>query len=294
MNRLALSVLLLGIVAVWGWTFVLVKDAVEVYGVVPFLAVRFAIGTACIGLFVGRRTDGRTWRAGGWIGVVLAVAYLTQTVGLDHSTATNTGLITGLFIVFAPLANRLLFGVRTTPLLWGAIAISLVGLALLTGAAADGLAGGDWFTLGCAASFGLHVALLDRYSKGHRAGPLVLAQLLAATCIFAGVWMISEPLRWPPAEVWPALLVTALVATSLGYFVQTFVQQRLSAVETAMVILTEPLFAVAFGYMLHGDRLSGLQILGGVLMVAALFATELYPLLRPPSSRQVDDERNPQ
>jgi drug/metabolite transporter (DMT)-like permease len=177
-------------------------------------------------------------------------------------------------------------------LLWGAIATSLVGLALLTGAAAEGLRSGDLFTLACAASFGLHVALLDRYSKGCQAGPLVLAQLLAATLIFAVVWLLTEPFRLPPPEVWPALLITGLVATSLGYFVQTFVQQRLSAVETAMVILTEPIFAVIFGYLLHGDRLSGLQILGGLLMVVALFATELVPLLRN-VSRQTDKEGIP-
>ena len=115
MNRLVWSGLLLAIVAVWGWTFVLVKDAVEVYGVIPFLAVRFAIGSACMGLFVWRYADRRTLKTGGLIGIALALAYLLQTLGLDRSTATNTGVITGLFIVFAPLARRLLFGVRTSP-----------------------------------------------------------------------------------------------------------------------------------------------------------------------------------
>ena len=285
MNRLALSGLLLAIVAVWGWTFVLVKDAVAVYGVIPFLAVRFVIGSACIGLFVRRHTDRRTLTAGGLIGVAVALAYLLQTLGLDRSTATNTGVITGLFIVFAPVANRVLFGVKTRPLLWGAIGASLIGLALLTGAGPDGLAGGDFFTLGCAASFGLHVALLDRYSKHYHAGALVFAQLLAATGIFTAAWLASEPLHWPPAEVWPALLITGVVATALAFFVQTSVQQRLSAVETAMIILTEPIFAAVFGYMLHGDRLSGLQIFGGLLMVVAVFAAELYPLVRGPSSK---------
>jgi drug/metabolite transporter (DMT)-like permease len=285
MNRLAWSGLLLAIVAVWGWTFVLVKDAVEVYGVIPFLAVRFAIGSACMGLFVWRHADRRHLVTGGLIGVALALAYLLQTVGLDRSTATNTGVITGLFIVFAPLASRLLFGVKTSPVLWGAIGVSLMGLALLTGAGPGGLASGDIFTLGCAASFGLHVALLERYAKHYHAGGLVLAQLLAATAIFSGVWLANEPARWPSAEVWPALLITGVVATAMAFFVQTSVQQRLSAVETAMIILTEPIFAAVFGYLLHGDRLSGLQILGGLLMVVAVFAAELYPLMRSRSSK---------
>ncbi len=288
MNRLVLSALLLLIVAVWGWTFVLVKDAVQSYGVLPFLAVRFAIGATCVGLFAARRASRRTLGAGALIGTILALAFLLQTSGLQHSTATSTAVITGLFIIFAPLANRLLFGVRTNSVLWGAICISLIGLTLLTGAAPTGPASGDLLALGGAACFGLHVALLDRYSKQHQAGVLVLGQLLGATSIFASAWLVAQPPTWPPPHVWPALLITGVVATAAAYFVQTYVQQRLSAVETAMIILTEPLFAAIFGYALHGDRLNHFQILGAILMVSAVFATELYPLVRRDRTSSVD------
>ena len=202
--------------------------------------------------------------------MVLAAAYLLQTFGLHSSTATNTGLITGLFIVFTPLANRVLFGVPTSRMLWAAIAVSLCGLVLLTGSGPQGLQPGDPLTLGCAACFGLHVALLDRYSKGHRAVTLAAGQLAAAAVLFACVWAIQGPLVWPPAKVWPALLLTGGIATAAAFFVQTYVQQRLSAVETGMIILTEPIFAAVFGHLLEGERLGPLQIVGGVLMVAAV------------------------
>lgn len=280
MKRLGLSTLLLAIVIVWGWTFVVVKDAVAVVGVLPFLAVRFAIGAGGVALFTARLGEWRSFATGAWIGIVLAAAYLLQTVGLQSSTATNTGLITGLFIVFAPLANRVLFGVPTSGLLWAAITVSLCGLALLTGADPRGLQPGDPFTLGGAACFGLHVALLDRYSKGHRAVTLAAGQLSAAAVLFACVWAIREPLAWPPANVWPALLLTGGIATAAAFFVQTYVQQRLSAVETGMIMLTESIFAAIFGQVLMGDRLRGAQIVGAVLLVAAVFAAEIVPLLR--------------
>jgi drug/metabolite transporter (DMT)-like permease len=279
-KRLLPSALLLAIVIAWGWTFTVVKDAVAICGVVPFLAVRFAIGSACVGVFAARGAELRSLRTGAWIGLALAAAYLLQTFGLRYSTATNTGLITGLFIVFTPLANRVLFGVRTRRVLWAAIAVSLCGLALLTGAGPQGLRAGDGLTLGCAACFGLHVALLDRYSKGHRAVTLALGQLTSATVLLASVWAVQGPIRWPPAEVWPALLLTGGICTAAAFFVQTFAQQRLSAVETGMIILTEPIFAAVFGWLLAGDRLTGLQILGAGLMVAAVFAAEIYPLVR--------------
>ena len=74
MKQLLLSGLLLAIVAVWGWTFVVVKDAVAVYGVVPFLAVRFAIGSACIGVFAARGAELRSLTTGAWIGLALAAS----------------------------------------------------------------------------------------------------------------------------------------------------------------------------------------------------------------------------
>lgn len=281
MQRLVLSLLLLSIVAVWGWTFVVVKDAIDVYGVVPFLAVRFTIGLVCVGVFSIRRVNRRSLQTGSLIGIVLAAAYLFQTFGLDFSTATNTGLITGLFIIFAPLANRLFFRVRTSRVLWGAIGISLIGLVLLTtGAGAAGMKTGDPLTLGCAVCFGLHVALLDRYSKHHRAGVLVLGQLVSSTLIF---WIACIPIGmpgWPSAEVWFALLLTGVVATGAGFYVQTFVQQRLSAVETGIIILTEPIFAAVFGYLLAGDHLNWIQICGAVIMVAAVFAVEIHSQIR--------------
>jgi len=258
---------------------VVVKDAVAVYGVVSFLAIRFAIGCSLIGTASVRRFSLRPLRVGACIGVVLAVAYLFQTFGLRYTTATNCGLITGLFVVFAPLANRLLFGVRTGRVFWAAIALSIVGLFLLTGSGPDPLATGDFLTLGAAACFGLHIALLDRYAKHHDTTLLAFWQLASASLVFLVVWPLTEPFLWPPGEVWFALIVTGVLATAAAFFIQTYVQRRLPAVRTAIVISTEPIFAAFFGYTLAGDRLGGLQLAGGALMIAAVVLAEVVPAL---------------
>jgi drug/metabolite transporter (DMT)-like permease len=99
---------------------------------------------------------------------------------------------------------------------------------------------------------------------------LVLGQLLGAVALLLCFWLLTEPPSWPPLAVWPALLVTALLATAVAYFVQTFVQQRLPAAETALLILLEAPLAAAFGILLRGERLSPLQWLGGGLMLAAV------------------------
>jgi len=280
MKRLALSALLLAIVVVWGWTFALMKDAVAAYGVVAFLAVRYVIGSAAIAPFAARRADWRTLEAGGLIGLVLAAAYLLQTFGLRHTTASNTGVITGLFVVFVPLANRALFGLRTPGLVWATIAASLVGLGLLSGAAPGGLALGDVLTVGAAACFGLHVALLGRYASRYDAGALAFGQLLAATLVFLAACPLAGLPTWPTPAIWFALAVTGVVATAAGFYVQTYVQQRLPAVQAAMIILLEPLFAALFGYLLAGDRLTGVQIAGALLITGSVAVAEVYPLVR--------------
>jgi len=280
MKRLALSALMLAIVVVWGWTFVIVKEAIAAYGVLPFLAVRYAIATVAIGLFAARRVTRASLTTGGLIGLVLAAAYLFQTFGLRLTTPTNSGVITGLFVVFAPVANRLFYGVRTSRLLWGAIGLCVAGLVLLSGGSPDGVAPGDVLTLGAAACFGVHVALLDRHAKHHDASALAFAQVGVAAIVF----LLACPMRtmpaWPTRQVWFALVMTGIVATAAAFYVQTFVQQRLPAVQTAMIIVLEPLFAAIFGYWLANDRLTAIQIVGAALMTGAAGVAEVVPLLR--------------
>jgi drug/metabolite transporter (DMT)-like permease len=282
-RQLAFSALLLAVTAVWGWTFVVVKDAVAHYGVVSFLAIRFALAAVSLAPFAARRANRRTWAVGIAIGLVLAIAYLFQTFGIRYTTATNSGLITGLFVVFAPICNRLLFGVRTPRALWAAVLASIVGLALLTGAGADRLAFGDVLTLGCAVCFGLHVALLDRHARRHDAAGLALGQLACAAVVFLVVWPFGDPFELPTAPVWGALILTGVVASAVGFYSQTAAQRELPAIRAAMILTMEPAFAALFGRFLAGDRLAPLQVLGGVLMVGALVAANIRPTADSPA-----------
>jgi drug/metabolite transporter (DMT)-like permease len=164
MSRPLATAALLGVTAVWGWTFVVVHEAVAVYGVLAFLAARFGLAAAAAGALWGRRLDRRSLRTGAGIGLVLAMGYLFQTWGLRHTTPTNSGLITGLFVVFAPVFDRVLYGTQMLRLRWLAVGLSLVGMVLLTGRMPSNLAIGDLLTLVCAVWLGLHTALLSRHA----------------------------------------------------------------------------------------------------------------------------------
>lgn len=280
MNRIVLTLVLISVTAVWGWTFSMVKDAVDAYCVVGFLAIRFAIGSASLGIMSARRITARSLLVGSLIGVVLAAAYLLQTFGLQRTTATNCGLITGLFVVFGLLANRILFGVRTLPLFWTAAGLSVVGLFLLTGTGPSPATLGDMLAFGGAACFGLQIALLDRFAKQHDPIALTFAQIASATIIFLLAWPLTEPVALPSLDVWMALVITGVLATAFGFYAQVLAQQQIPAVRVAIILTLEPVFATFFGYLLAGDRLTGIQLTGAILMFASVVIVEIFPTQR--------------
>jgi drug/metabolite transporter (DMT)-like permease len=278
--RLVYTLLLVAVTAVWGWTFVVVQNAIAIYGVIPFLAMRFVLAGAVLTPLYATRLTRRSLVVGGAIGVVLAAAYLFQTLGLLFTTPTNSGLITGLFVVFAPLADRLLFGANLTRQVLLAVALSFVGMVLLAGGGPEGANWGDLLTVLCALALGLHIALLSRYAASYHAGALTLAQILAMALLFVIVWPFFDDVTLPPPGVWVALLITGLLASAGAFLVQTTVQQHIPAARTAIIMTMEPVFAALFGYWLAGDRLVTVQILGALMILSALVIGEVVPVLR--------------
>jgi drug/metabolite transporter (DMT)-like permease len=262
--------LLLAVTAVWGWTFVLVKDAVSQYPTLPFLQVRFAVALVVMAIVVHRLPTRRELRVGAVIGAVLAAGYLTQTAGLALTSPGNAGLITGLFVVLTPLLNRL-FGAPIHWWTWVATAVSLAGLVLLTGGP-SGMSTGDLLVLACAILFALHIVLLGRWSPGASPARLAMVQIAMCALLFSagGTWS----LRMPNGSVWFAILVTGLFASAFGYFIQTWAQAHISANRTALILATEPAWALVAAVTLAGQRFGVAQAAGAALVLAAIVGHE--------------------
>lgn len=258
------------VTAVWGWTFVLVKDAITQYPTLPFLQIRFALALLVMILLVRRLPARRELKLGLVLGAVLAGGYLTQTVGLTMTSPGNAGLITGLFVVFTPLLNRL-FGAPIHWWTWAATLMSLAGLLLLTGGP-SGMGLGDILVLACAVLFALHIVLLSRWSPGLPPAPLAMVQMAACTVLFSagGTWS----LRPPTAGVWFAIVITGVFASALGFYIQTWSQAFISANRTALVLATEPAWALAASVALAGQRLGLLQAIGAALVLVAIVGHE--------------------
>jgi drug/metabolite transporter (DMT)-like permease len=284
LQRLA-EAALVGIAAVWGLTFVMVQDAIEELPTMAFLGYRFVPAALLVAIVFRRRlvrlgSDGV--RAGLVMGAFLTAGYIFQTLGLEETTASNAGFITGLFVVFTPLLGALVLRDRVPGIGWAAAGVSAVGLFLLSGAGEVDLRG-DGLVLLCALAFSAHILATGRAVRRHDVGALLVVQLAVAGVFCTVVAAIVGDLEKPEGTtVWSALLVTALIASALGFFVQTFAQQHASPERTALILASEPAFAGLFGWLLADERLGLLEWSGAALIMAAIVAVELYPRFRPP------------
>jgi drug/metabolite transporter (DMT)-like permease len=269
--------LLLAVTAIWGYTFVPVQKAVGVYPLFAFLAVRFAVSTLVLAPVAWRplRTTPRGGIVAGLgIGTLLATAYGLQTAGLELTTVSSTGFITGLYVVFTPLLALLLFRTPIPPAVAGAVVLSLAGLCLLNGVP-GGSALGNALVLANAAVQALQIALMERFAPRHDPRVLTFLQMAVSFVAFAVIAVAAGQLEWPSdAQVWYAIVVTGVFAGALGYLVATWVQARTTAARAAVVFTLEAPFAALFGVLLLGESLGLAGWLGCVVMLAGMLLAE--------------------
>jgi drug/metabolite transporter (DMT)-like permease len=263
-----------GVTAVWGWTFVVVKNAIAEYPTLPFLQLRFILAFLVMAVLVRRLPTRRELLVGLVAGAVLAAGYLTQTVGLSLISPGNAGLITGLLVLFTPILDRV-FGVPLKRRTIIAVIVAVIGIGMLTGGP-SGFGLGDVLVIACAVLFALHIVLLSRWSPGLSAAPLAMVQMAACALIFSagGTWT----LRMPSIDVWIAVVITGVFASALAYYIQTWAQAHIDASRTALIIAMEPAWAVAAAVVLAGQRFGFLQAAGAALVLAAIVGHELAPL----------------
>jgi drug/metabolite transporter (DMT)-like permease len=275
---------LIGIAAVWGLTFPMVQDAVERLPTMAFLGYRFSAAALVVALIFRRglaRLSRDGWIAGLVMGAFLTAGYVFQTLGLEETSSSNAGFITGLFVVITPLLGALVLRQRVGALAWAAAGVSALGLYLLSGS--EGFNTGDGLVLLCAISFSAHILATGRAVTAHDAGALLVVQLGVCGVFCTLVAGASGKLEAPEGgDVWLALVVTALVASALGFFVQTYAQKHAPPARIALILASEPAFAGLFGFLLNDERLSAVAWSGALLIMAAIVAVELLPRWRPP------------
>ncbi len=270
---------LVAVTAVWGSTFVVVKDAITTLPVLDFLTWRFALATVAMLLLRPRavlRLSSDARRYGVLLGVALGAGYVLQTFGLETAGAGVSGFITGMFVVFTPLTAYVLLRKPPGAASWLAVGIATLGLGLLSLHGFE-IGRGELLTLGCALAFALHIVGLGEWSAGRDAYGLAVVQLAV---VAVGCLLVTAPTGVVvprTASVWWALGVTAVLATAVAFVVQTWAQAHLQPTRAAVIMTMEPVFAGLVAVSYGEERFGVRELVGSALILGAMLLVELGP-----------------
>ncbi len=281
--NLALAALV-GITAVWGGTFLVVQDTIKRMPVMDFLTVRFSVATIVMYAVRPHCFHGMSRTAlirASALGVVLGLGYITQTYGLQHTSASVSGFITGMFVVLTPVMSWILLrrGANRNTIL--AVILATIGLGLLS---LHGwtIGPGELLTLACALFFALHIVGLGEWSAHYDAYSFSLVQIgvvALITLVAAVPGGISLP---PDGGSWVAVAITAVLATAAGFLIQTWAQSLVPPARAAVVMTMEPVFAGLFGVFIGGNHLTARILSGAACVLGAMFISELKTTPPPP------------
>lgn len=283
--------LLLGVVAIWGSTFTVVKSALGDVSPLLFNLLRMTLAFVCLAaIYRGHfgRINGRALGSGALVGLCLAMGYQFQTAGLRLTTPSKSAFITGMVVVLVPLLSAIP-GLRVRHVAaprwnaWLGALVAFVGIVLLTtprGAAFDftAIGLGDWLTFACAVAFSLHVMALAHFSPRMDFEQLALLQIgFCAVFMAVSTPLLEHPwIHWTPRVI-VALGITAVLATAVAFAVQTWAQRHLPATHTALILALEPVFAWVTSFVFLGQGLGRRGSEGALLILAGIAVTEFIP-----------------
>jgi drug/metabolite transporter (DMT)-like permease len=282
-KRITAELFLLGTTFIWGGTFVIVKVGLEDISPMLLVAVRFSIATALFSLFFYKQIlpmRREALRKGSWLGLLLFLGFVLQTVGLNGTTPSKSAFITGTLVIFTPIFQFIIE--KRAPKIGNifGIVVVTVGLWFLTAPASSllrfGFSLGDGLTLLCAVVFGAYIVYLDLISKEVDIPQLTFLQMFS-TSIYAwvSVFIFERPRFLPTANVLWTLAYSATLATILTTYVQTRYQRDTTPTRAAIIFTLEPVWAAVLSYLMINETIGPTGMLGAGLIILGILISEL-------------------
>ncbi len=288
MSRLQANLLLLLAGALWGGGFVAQSTAMQAIGPMQFIGFRFLAATLAILPFALREARSATqpltaanWRMFTLIGFVLFTGIVAQQYGLLTTSVTNSGFLTGLYVVMVPFVSVLLFREWPHLVVWPAALIAFTGIWLLSGGNIGALTPGDWLTVLCAAIWALQLVLIARFvvTTGR---PVAMAVTQFAVCAAIGLalGLAIEPFNLAALRAaLPEILYAGVISGGIAFTLQAVAQRHTTAAQAAIFLASESIFAALFAAIQLGERLPSVAWFGCALIFAAIIAVEALPPL---------------
>lgn len=266
--------------AVWGATFYMVKDALGGVDPVAMVAHRFLLSALLLAPWaLVRPTRSRHLKESLILAVLLFLLYTTQTIGLGYTSASNSGFITGLFVIFVPIFLLFFFRKSPTVVQWVSSGLALVGLWMLTGGISS-VNFGDVITVVAAATYAAHLLATDKYVRAD-ADALVLAfHQFWMTGLMALVFCLltGRSLAVTGDKAASTIAFLAVIPTLSAFFIQMWAQKFTAPVKVSLIFSLEPVFAALFAWTIGGEGFIPARAAGGGIIVAAMMAGELSKL----------------
>ena len=271
-TKILLYLGLLATTAIWGSSFLVMKDSLERQDVNSFLASRFVLAALIMFAFKPKSLSGLDKvfvRRAVLTGALATGGFISQTFGLTQTTVSNTGFITGLYLVFTPLIAWLLLKHQITRAQWSAVLIATIGLYLI---AYNGISVGigEILVLISAILFAAQIVAIGELSDGKNSYSLTLIQIIVAAVVFLVLTLIGGYQAPPDSSVWAAVIFTAVFATFFGFLIQVKAQAVMSATVAGVLLAMETPFALFFGLYFDNDPFTLRIMSGGTLVMLAM------------------------
>ncbi len=287
MTRAKANLVLLVCAAIWGLGFIAQSDAMDHIGPFFFIGLRFIVATLVMlplamreARNAPRALTSYDWKAFVGIGFTLFFGMLAQQAGLLTTSVTNSGFLTGLYLIIVPFLGVILYREWPHWVVWPAALAALFGIFLLSGGALDRLATGDWYTIICAVFWALQILFITRYASSTGRPVTQAVTQFAVTAVLGLVLaVLFEPLDWSAVRLAAnEILFAGIFAGGIAFTLQSIGQRYTTAAQAAIFLSSEALFAALFDALFNGTRLGAIAALGCALIFAAMLAVELVPM----------------
>lgn len=287
-QALRADLLMLLTAMIWGSAFVAQRLGMDAIGPFLYTGLRFALASVVLlplVVLLGRRGGDKTPEpvnrslllAGVIMGLALSLGINLQQVGLLFTSVTNSGFITGLYVIVVPLLG-LFIGHKTGMGTWLGAGLAVAGMFLLSVGEGFQVASGDWLQLAGAFVWGVHVLLVSFFASRH--DPLRLALLQFATCavISLVLALILEEIKLDAIlAAGPAILYGGLFGVAVGFTLQVVAQKHAIASHAAIILSLEAVFAAIAGALFLSEALALKGYFGCALMFAGMLLAQLWP-----------------
>ena len=300
-NRIRQNVFPVLAALIWGTAFVAQSVGADYVGPFTFTAARSAVAFAFLlvlslvlrrlrqrdfqGEAAPRPGSRRDLAVGGiCCGAALTVATNLQQMGLETTSSGKAGFITALYIVIVPIAGVFLRK-KAPRAIWISVALAVAGLYLLCVQESFSITAGDFYVLLCSFCFAGHILIIDHFTRKVDGVDLSCVQFLVMAVLSAGLMLVMETPDWAglAACIGPVLYV-GIFSSGVGYTLQILAQKDSDPTVVSLLLSLESVFATLAGALILGDRMSGRECLGCVLMLCAVVLAQVPDLRRGPAA----------